>query len=428
MPTLENLTEADLKKLFHPVVLDRAQNYINGLTSLARTGDTLTADVAGSGNYHVEIEVLPAGIYPECTCQYGLSRGGFCFHSAATLLAWIQNPRRFAVKKFDPPLAEDLEVVPVAAPPTVRPAQLPVWMGVPLAERHRQELEHLAKGLDYMKLPDLREMAKKRGWAIKGTQKAAVIQQIIEHFVNPLEIQAAYQKLDSEHLRVFRAMAVLGNAPGNSDEVVEKVAGWWAPLKKYKNVGTYINHLVEAGLAVSTGTDYYQQIRIGSAQIPTPIICQLPPPLLESVSSPPDTDNSELQLCPPFDLSRQAAQLLVMLEQNPPPLRPPQPRPVIAGALPQLAGWDYIPAEVAALKKRAKTYRSFILTVPPPQPTLPDPELSRLVPIVGDQTRFEFILALLRQGGLIQPGSPVTVWPEVKINSSPKPKRNSGPP
>jgi hypothetical protein len=417
MPALENLTEADLKHYFSPVMLNRAQSFINSLTSLTRDGVTLTSTVIGPGNYRVEVEVAPDGIYADCGCSYSVSGSGYyCFHIGATLLAWIRTPRRFAVKKTDDTLSvAGLEVIPVEPPPTTRPNQLPTWITLPFAERHRQEQENLAKALEDMKLQDLRQMAKKRGWAIKGTQKAAVTLQIVEQFTNPHEILAAYQQLDTEHLQVYRAMVVLGNAPGISIETLEKVAKWWGPLKKYKNIITYTSHMVEWGLAVSPGNnDYSYPSQSYMKYIPHQIVHHAPLPLTGKVASPSDADNSELQLCDPYDLSRRAVQLIMMLEQHPIPLRPPMPRPLLENMLPQLARWNYVPAEVAGLKRRAQTRRSLALTVPPPEPALPDAALERLAPLVGDQARFEFVFALLRAGEIIQPGSPVAIWPEVK--------------
>jgi hypothetical protein len=52
--------------------------------------------------------------------------------------------------------------------------------------------------------------------------------------------------------------------------------------------------------------------------------------------------------------------------------------------------------------------------MPPSAWSLPDETVARLAPIAGDESRLEFILALLVAAGLFQPGSPVTIWPEMK--------------
>jgi hypothetical protein len=38
----------------------------------------------------------------------------------------------------------------------------------------------------------------------------------------------------------------------------------------------------------------------------------------------------------------------------------------------------------------------------------------QLAPIAGGQAELDFMLALLTAAGVFQPGSPLTVWPEVK--------------
>jgi hypothetical protein len=47
---------------------------------------------------------------------------------------------------------------------------------------------------------------------------------------------------------------------------------------------------------------------------------------------------------------------------------------------------------------------------------LPEPTIERLLPVAGDKARLEFTFSLLAAAGVFQPGSPVTVWPEVKTH------------
>jgi hypothetical protein len=80
-----------------------------------------------------------------------------------------------------------------------------------------------------------------------------------------------------------------------------------------------------------------------------------------------------------------------------------------------LRGWDYEPAELLQAKSSGKLgARDLALTVPPPARSLPDEAIERLSPVVGGEARLEFIYSLLVAAGVFQPGSPVTVWPEVK--------------
>lgn len=123
-----------------------------------------------------------------------------------------------------------------------------------------------------------------------------------------------------------------------------------------------------------------------------------------------------MQLADAYRLVRTANQLVTLLEQQSPPLRTPLPRPEFEQNYRNLAEWDYDPDEIpkAIEKLRQRRWADLTLTVPSPQRALPDEVIEKLPPITGSEERLEFIFALLVGSGLLQPGSPVTVWPDVK--------------
>jgi hypothetical protein len=122
-----------------------------------------------------------------------------------------------------------------------------------------------------------------------------------------------------------------------------------------------------------------------------------------------------LRLADPNSLVRAASQMILLLNQSPTALRPPKPRPRLERFHPELKEWDYDPVELAELMENGKlrSRSDLHLTVPPPAPSLPDEAIQHLAPIVGDETQVEFLYNLLVAAGLFQPGSPVTIWPEV---------------
>ena len=91
------------------------------------------------------------------------------------------------------------------------------------------------------------------------------------------------------------------------------------------------------------------------------------------------------------------------------------PRPKMEKFYPALQKWDYDPHELAGLKtQKLAGYTDLTLTVPPPERLLPDEAIAQLAPLAGGQAELDFMLALLMAAGVFQPGSPVTIWPEVK--------------
>ncbi len=426
MPTLESLTEADLGGYLKTKSLSRARGYIQRVQGPVRSGKTLTAQVRGTYLYEVEIDVEPTSINARCSCPYDW--GGYCKHIGAVLLKWIQSPGSFTIQEATPFSSEHpIEVMPVEPPPTYRPEALPFWLTVSLADRQRANAQQLAEWLKVIRLQDLRQMAKRRGWKVKGTRKGAVVRQIVEHITAPGEVLKTFLGLDAEHQQVLRALVLLPSGdPNVQADDIERVATMWGPLESYRQVGTYTRHLCEMGLAVPGEViDSYPP---RTDFVPRAIIRHLSPILEEVIpasmgkgpqpdsESPPAQPATELDLGDPYELVRTASQITLLLEQSPSPLRSPMPRPRLEKFYPGLEQWDYDPDEIRRAKEsgRLSSHPDLILTVPPPCYSLPDETIERLAPVAGGETRLEFIFSLLAAAGIFQSGSPVTVWPEVK--------------
>ncbi|GIK42702.1 MAG: hypothetical protein BroJett011_65350 [Chloroflexota bacterium] len=419
MATLETLTLTDLKQTIKSGSLNKGYKYLHRIQNAARAGQTLTAEVIGSRRYDVEIEATPAGLVARCTCPYDW--GGYCKHIATVLLKWVESPRTFTVKEAgaaETPAAP-LTVSPVESLPAQQPKAPPFWLTESAEDRRQRDLKKLYLALEQLKVQELRDLAKKRNWTVKGTSKADLARQIGEYIVQPEEIEKARRSLDEEHRQVLRALVVLGHDENLQLADIERVAKVWGNLKSYKKLATYTSHLSEAGLALPASAMGLYSLDAGV--VPRALASKLPPLLAEVISShanrPPDSTATELRLADPSGLVRQANQVALLLEQTAPPLRTPIPRPRLEKFYPALAEWDYDPAEILKLSQRSNLQpyaQDVVLTVPAPAWSLPDETVARLAPIAGDEARLEFIFALLVAAGLFYPGSPVTVWPEIK--------------
>ncbi len=415
MPTLETLTKADLRGPLKSKSLRRARGYVNCVQNPARSGHTLTAQVRGTRLYEVEIDVEPGGISAICSCPYNW--GGYCKHIGAVLLKWIQSPGDFAVAGAATTTSDEysIEVTPVEPPPTQQPEQPPFWLASPFAERRESDEEQLHQWLKNVKLQDLRQMAKQRGWKVKGTRKADVVRQISERIADPRGLLQAIRDLDEDHRQVLRALVLLGASGRIRPDALENVVGVWGKIESYQNVSTYTHHLCELGLALPGDVldGYYNRSDFVSRAIGRAL-----PPLLKNVipiASHPQSDVGEMRLADPRPFVRAVNQVALLLEQFPTPLRAPMPRPRMEKFYPGLRIWDYDPRELARAKSSGKlgSYDTAI-TVPPPARSLPDETVERLSPVAGDEAQLEFIYSLLVAVGVLQPGSPVTIWPEVK--------------
>jgi hypothetical protein len=427
MPALDTLIEADLHGLLNNQSLRRARGYIRRVQNPVRGGQTLTAEVRGTSLYAVEVEVSPGGVNAHCTCPYDW--GGYCKHVGAVLLKWIRDPQSFALLDNVASVTGEypIVVIPVKPPPTHRPEQLPDWVTASFSDRQQAEQQQLETWLAQIKLQDLRAMARARGWRVRGTRKADVVRQIVDQIVDPDGIVQAIACLDDEHRRALCALALLTGEARIPREDLERVAGIWGPLKSYKQIETYTRHLWQEGLALPGEVldSHYQW----NDFVPSTLGRHFPPLLDGIISTTGDMPSgavaSGLRLADPYALVRAANQVALLLEQAPVPLRPPMPRPRLERFYHELKGWDYDPAELALAEEagRLRLRGRVTLTVPPPRRALPDEAASRLAPLLAPdqigqangQAPLDFLFSLLLTTGLFQPGSPTTMWREVKV-------------
>ncbi|MBE2200646.1 MAG: helicase-associated domain-containing protein [Anaerolinea sp.] len=383
-----------------------------------RHGRTLHAKVRGSKLYTVEIDVAEDGIHAACTCPYDW--GGYCKHIGAVLLLWLQSPNSFAMQQPAPDAAQGIiETFAIEPPQTAVPQQNPAWLTTPYSARQQQNEQNLHTWLDYShKVQELRQLAKRQGLGISGTRKEEIIQQIVQQITQPGIALNTLHSLDSEHRQVYDAMAVLH--PSIAYQVVHlaALAQLWGPLTQFNAAAdVYAQALCRTGLAIPGHVinSYPPHLPF----IPTSVQRVLPPLLADRVTEVnlPEHTESGVRMGQARPFLQRLHQVLLMLEQYSPPLRPPLPRPRQEKFHPFLQEWDYLPEEIAQAQQanQLKGYDPKLsFTVPPPQPALPDEIITRLAPLAGDEAQLNFIYHLLLAAGLLQPGSPVTVWREVQ--------------
>ena len=416
MATLESLTMADIQKVMDNKSLKRAWGYVDGVRRAVRNGRTLRAEVGKSRYYNVEIDVLDGGMAAACSCPYGW--GGYCKHIGAVLLKWIEQPGSFVIEATTETNSNAIiETFTIDAPETAVPADRPRWFQQSHAARLENDADDLHIWLTEYKVQELRQIAKRHGWPLKGTRKDDLIQQIMEQMLQPAIALKSLLSLDKEHRQVFDALGLFYPGIHFQTEHAALLAKHWGDLTSYKKIDTYISRLCDAGLVIPGDFNhrYWQSISF----IPNSLMRALPPLLTDRIVTTPLSDdaNSGVLLGQTRPFLQRAQQILLLLEQSQPPLRPPMPRPRLEKFHTILQGWDYIPEEIrdAQNKDKFRTHDPQLsLTVPPPQPALPNEAIQRLAPIAGDETQLNFIYHLLLRAGLLQPGSPVTVWREGK--------------
>ena len=410
--SLDTLTQTDIKRALNTNSFRRAKRYLSRISRPIRKGDTLTAQVRGTYVYEVEVQVKESGIAAICDCPYDW--GGHCKHIGAVLLKWLNEPGAFlgqvaAPKTEDSPL-NVTRVEPLAA---TQPEEEPAWITASFKARQQATIQHLDTALNELKLQKLRTMAKKHKWVVKGTRKAEVTRQISERLLNGNQLETIYANLAPEYKQVLRTIVIWSNTKTLTTETLAKIAKTWGPLTQHANLTTYFKHLTDFGLLLPETINAYQR----TEAVPPAITQRLPPVLAEVVpatKSPPA--GHDLRYGNPDHLPQAISQLLLMVEQSPVAMRPPQPRPTIERFYPGLKAWKYDPEEVCRLEEagQLKGYQQISLRVPAPNYPLPDDAMAHLSPIVGGEDELEFAYNLMVAAGLLYPGSPLTPWPSIK--------------
>ncbi len=420
MLQLETLTQAEVTRFINDSSIKKARSYLTNIRNPQRKGNRLSAQVRGSSLYEVEIEVGANSIDSVCTCSWG----GNCKHVGAVLLMWLQTPRTFTVveQRESPPPPKDgylFDVVQDEPPPTVQPKQLPGWMQLSFDQRRQLQRQDLERVLQTMMIDEMRAIAESCNWKIKGTRKADLAQQLTERLLDPVAIKQQIDALDAEHHRVLVAIALMGNISQQPYAILEEIASSWGTLTKYKKLPTYLEHLKQSGLILLNGNatfgHYGEHALIHQARN-----ALLPPLLSGMVASNPDLPDgpagSELLIADGNQLIQSVEQLLVLFEHTPTKLEQPLPRPAKERYLQRIQGWDFDPNSLYDVIESGslKPNQSLTLKVALPTRFLAEEARQRFAPIMGGEQRLDFLTALLVSSGVVQPGSPVTVWPQVK--------------
>ncbi|MCA9969775.1 MAG: helicase-associated domain-containing protein [Anaerolineales bacterium] len=408
MVTLQTLTEQTIRELLSTAVWRRAKSYVGRVQNPRQVGDhMLRADVHGTQQYQVEVEVRENQIYARCTCPYG--PGAYCKHAGALLLKWIWSRRSFAVETRDPVASTVLETTPAALPSAKPPQAEPFWYDAQTAAANREiNLLELQDMLGDYRLQDLRQIARTRGWSLSGTRKDDIIATLAAHMTAPSEIIRGQLALDAPQRQVLRALALCPVFLAR-EEVITALLQHLQVTSLPRPLHAIMQELAQHGLVVD-GT------RVQDRWLPGGYISQLimqhlaplhPEVVPDARDRLPEAEAGRLRLADAQPLLQAIGQLLPLLGQTAVPLRTPMPRPRMEQFVPQLADWDYVPEELLTFRVDARLNQN--LTVPPPAPPLPDDAIARLTPLVGSVERLTFVYYLLRQAGILWSGSPITV-------------------
>ena len=356
---LENLTESDVEDWFDAVILARAWRLYQSdhVFGPVRQSTTLSANVLGNDGlyYGVTISATADGVQAGCDC----AREYVCEHIGAVLLNWIRTPKDF-VSYDDAFSADFLEYIqePVAVEEDEEPTEpgerglvsgrtLPnLGDATGLIGQSAQIVEKELNGLLWEQtVQQLRAIARRRGWELRGTRKEGLVSQLVRFYRDAQDTSDAVAALDDDCRLALEVLALRATAMPISESVVNKTIRNLTHRPAKKEGAGALQDLRELGLVFATKGHYYR--------MPAAVHGQLPPwpDLLAPYGD--DPENIHVRQSPTFALIEVAYQVWQYLGESTSPKKARElPGPTrMEKQWPTLRGWLNPPAEVAEMER-----------------------------------------------------------------------------
>ena len=167
-----------------------------------------------------------------------------------------------------------LEVQTAPEPPSTR--LRPVWLDQTAEEIEADYFDDLCDGLDEMTVAMLREIAGNRGWTLRGTQKAGLVEQFAHYMVDPQQINTGLGLLTKNDRQLLGVVAALGTyLPYGADDLCAQVL---TDFGRSSGRGLASNGLVRLGKTPLLVTSHLAREPVrGVSYVPEALWPHLPP-------------------------------------------------------------------------------------------------------------------------------------------------------
>lgn len=230
------------------------------VTGAERTPDTISGDVRGLWRRVDRVSILTKGnrLQPSCA-RHG---SAFCQHTGALLLHWLREPEVIQFAEQD-----------VAARLSISGLEI-FWDDDPdISTASPFEIEtaeaEIARHLEAETIAVIREMARRRGVAVRGARKAEVVADAATGMADPANIDAAIAGLPAPERLLLDAAQISSPTSETTDarafDVYRMLGGQGQPP---------LDALRDLGLVFSSDIAYYRG-RI--VRVPHSVVARLPP-------------------------------------------------------------------------------------------------------------------------------------------------------
>jgi len=431
-----SLTEAELHQRWGNSRYKRAANYLASGKVAERMVYGNGVITGGWDDRDLEIIVWAGADSPEYDCLCDADQP--CDHSATLALAWVRQPatftrvdREYDVEAFglepwqgENDLLDELinearstEVLVEKRGPlnpltrgNARPAPVVERLSSTLTMERPNLREDYRNLLNRLALPQLRELAARRGVSLTGNKRDPILETLAVALGHPQATADVWATLSSSARLILGLLPFLLTQTGVKHQHLKQVLHT-IDSKAAHQLRAALDELNALGLLLDNG---YEELTYAHDLV------YLLPPEAEFIRplTPEATRNvREVPAPAPTEFAQFALRLLLTLKSDGARLqsRPaPEPHPV-QKQIPELKAWPFVPAELDALTRERSPYNALYskpFSLPPAPPLLADDShtaLARALNALPEQ--LDFALRLLVKLGLVifKPGQPPAV-------------------
>ncbi len=360
--------------------------YKNGQVTDAMVEDAELFALVGKSSgtpYAAEIEVEDGEVYVGCTCNHGDT--WLCEHVGAMLLAWVDEPESFL--GYDPSLAPPKDGI---------------------QDTGDSHINEYLETLETQSINDLRDLARKRGIAVKGTRKEPIVKELAEALadVQANRVYIAQQSKTVQDMLIYLNLTLSPGYGFTPEGIIQTLQQRHSNLSR-RAFYDQITSLVGQGLLVtfkSGGRPYYmlpQAVRVALPSRPG-----LAPQYTESQG----LEIRERSAAAPIQA---CYALWTFLSENQVRRTSLPARLPVEDTWPQLQGWNHVSEQIDDLVQRRRTpynlYNASVTVSPPPY-HLRSGDRSALRKETGQSDlESEFYCALLEHLSILrgEPGEPI---------------------
>ena len=384
------ITQADIDDMMTRSTLNKAKTFQRQghVLDAVVDGTTILASVEGDNleEYQVEITVEDGDIYAECTCSHDW--GGWCEHTGAAILSWIQDREDFDILDADG--LDEIEEMSDSAKPqetTERPSLIDIW------------IEEYKRLLSNQKIKQLRQIAQTRGITLVEKLKDRIIDELATRLVDQKATQTEILQLDalSQELLSYVNLAV----PPDYGMPLANIK----PLKQGDHgqdiIRQKVNTLSKQGLLIP-----FLQRRVTYYVLPRLVRLCLPP--FSDVVEPYAEQNIaalDIQTRDFATLNQKLYQVWNYIAEHRPRRRDQPTKDSVESQWTHLEGWTHLPDEIAEIKTRGQFFYNHhqAMTIPESTYHLREPDRKALCSQLGSSyEEIEFHYTLLSEIGAIE--------------------------